>query len=88
MAQQRKSLSTPEIEAKIEADLAKMSVEEKVGQTCQITLDVLLKKDAEGKLIEPVEIDPAKVQEAIVEYGVGSVLNVGWKKKTFAWVNV
>ncbi|MCR9174020.1 MAG: glycoside hydrolase family 3 C-terminal domain-containing protein [bacterium] len=79
IAQNKKSLSTPEIEAQIEADLAKMSVEEKVGQTCQITLDVLLKKDAEGKLIEPVEIDPAKVQEAIVEYGVGSVLNVGWK---------
>ncbi len=79
---QNKSLSTPEIEAQIEEDLANMSLQEKVGQTCQITLDVLLKKDAEGKLIEPVEIDPAKVQEAIVQYGVGSVLNVGWKTIT------
>jgi len=79
LAQTNKSLSTPKIEAQVEADLAKMSIAEKVGQTCQITLDVLLKKDDDGKLIEPVEIDPEKVQEAIVKYGVGSVLNVGWK---------
>ncbi len=77
-AQNRKSLTTPEIEAQIEADLAAMSVEEKVGQTCQITLDVLLKRDAEGNVIEPIRVDPEKVKEAIVDYGVGSVLNVGW----------
>lgn len=78
VAQKNKSLTSPEIEAQIDADLATMSLEEKVGQTCQITLDVLLKRDAEGKVIEPIQVDPEKVKEAIAEYGVGSVLNVGW----------
>jgi beta-glucosidase len=77
-AQNRKSLTTPEIEAKIDADLAAMSLQEKVGQTCQITLDVLLKRDAEGNVIEPIRVDPEKVKEAMGKYGVGSVLNVGW----------
>lgn len=76
--QQIKSITTPEIEQKIEELLKSMSVGEKVGQTCQVTLDVLLKTDSEGKVIEPVSVDPKKVQEAIVQYGVGSVLNVGW----------
>lgn len=76
--QQKQSISTPEIERKIDEILQSMSVSEKVGQTCQVTLDVLLKTDSEGKVIEPVSIDPKKVQEAIVQYGVGSVLNVGW----------
>lgn len=78
LAQNRKSLTTPEIEAQIDADLAAMSTEQKVGQTCQITLDVLLKRDTEGNVIEPIRVDPEKVKEAMVEYGVGSVLNVGW----------
>lgn len=82
--QQPKSISNPEIERKIEELLNTMSVTEKVGQTCQITLDVLLKTDSEGKVIEPVAVDPKKVQEAIVQFGVGSVLNVGWHTLSLA----
>ena len=80
--QSSSSISTPEIEAQIDADLAKMTLEQKVGQTCQITLDVLLKRDAEGKVIAPIQVDPDKVKEAMVTYGVGSVLNVGWHTLT------
>jgi len=77
-AQKTQSITTPEIEKKIDEILKTMSVNEKVGQTCQITLDVLLKTDAAGKVIEPIAIDPEKVKVAITQYGVGSVLNVGW----------
>ena len=34
-----------------------MTPEEKVGQTCQITLDAILLKDSLKKLIEPHQID-------------------------------
>lgn len=75
---QGQSISSPDIEKKINALLVKMNLTEKVGQTCQITLDVLLLRDSLGNVIEPIRVDPKKVDEAIFEYGVGSVLNVGW----------
>ncbi|MEY3199718.1 MAG: hypothetical protein RJA13_1676, partial [Bacteroidota bacterium] len=56
----------PILESKITQLLAKMSLEEKVGQTCQITLDALLATDASGKVLEPLKIDPIKLKEAIV----------------------
>ena len=65
-----------EDEKKITALLNKMSVEEKVGQTCQITLDAILQKDESNKLVEPHQIDLEKLDEAINKYKVGSILNV------------
>ncbi len=65
-----------EDEKKISALLNKMSVEEKVGQTCQITLDAILQKDESNKLVEPHQIDLEKLDEAINKYKVGSILNV------------
>ncbi|MDA7578835.1 glycoside hydrolase family 3 C-terminal domain-containing protein, partial [Flavobacteriales bacterium] len=56
--------------------ISKMSIEEKVGQTCQITLDAILLKDSTNTLVEPHQIDENKLDKAIVEYNVGSVLNV------------
>lgn len=58
--------------------IAQMSIEEKVGQTCQITLDVISQTDAKGATLTPTTIDTAKLNEAILKYHVGSVLNVGW----------
>lgn len=66
----------PVVEQKISALMEKMSLEEKVGQTCQITLDAILKTDPTGKTIEPLSVDPIKLNEAIVNYKIGSVLNV------------
>ena len=54
-----------------------MSIEEKVGQTCQITLDVISKTVANGAVSAFCLIDTAKLNEAILKYHVGSVLNVG-----------
>lgn len=64
-------------ETKIEAILQQMSVEEKIGETCQITLDAFLKRDAKDQVIEPIQIDQSKLDEAIMTYHVGSILNVG-----------
>lgn len=67
-----------DIEKRIDILLNGMLTKEKVGQTCQVTLDVLLAKDTTGKNLEPMTFDKQKVREALVEYGVGSVLNVAW----------
>ena len=58
------------IEAKVDATLAKMSLDEKIGQMTELSIDVLGDwKDGEFFL------DPAKLHEAIAVYKVGSVLN-------------
>ena len=60
----------------IEALIAQMTIEEKVGQMTQINLDVV----CEGgiyKLVEPHHIEAPKLQEAITKWHVGSVLNCG-----------
>ena len=70
--------SDPVIEDRITEIISSMSVKEKVGQTCQITLDALFVRDKDGKVEAPGQIDPVKLKEAINEYGIGSILNVSW----------
>jgi len=67
---------SPEDEKKIDDLIRDMSIEEKAGQTCQITLDAILQKDSSNKLVEPHQIDLKKLDEAINKYRVGSILNV------------
>jgi beta-glucosidase len=62
----------------IETLISQMSIEEKVGQTCQITLDAIHQTDEKGQALVPTKIDKAKLKEALETYHVGSVLNVGW----------
>ena len=64
------------IESRINSLIETLTIEEKVGQTCQITLDALLIKDDKGTLLEPHQIDQQKLEEALLEYNVGSILNV------------
>jgi len=66
----------PSIEEKITLLLNDMTLDEKVGQTCQITLDAILLRDATGKVIEPIKIDEQKLNQAICQYKIGSILNV------------
>jgi len=61
----------PNNEAKITALLNQMTLEEKVGQMTQLTIDMVTSGDD-----QEVKIDDAKLQKAIVQYGVGSILNV------------
>ena len=57
--------------AEIEKLLNQMTIEEKVGQMTQLAIDMV----ATGK-DQKVEIDNAKLEKAVVKYGVGSILNV------------
>ncbi|WP_279167757.1 glycoside hydrolase family 3 N-terminal domain-containing protein [Muribaculum intestinale] len=62
--------SDPEIEAAVERTLSKMTLDEKIGQMTELSIDVLGDwKDGEFFL------DPQKLHEAIAVYKVGSVLN-------------
>jgi len=56
---------------KIEALLKRMTLEEKVGQMTQLTLGMIVTGQDQN-----IQIDPAKLEKAIVKYGVGSILNV------------
>jgi beta-glucosidase len=64
------------IEKRIDQIMNSMTLADKIGQTCQITLDAVLKTDATGRTIEPATIDPQKLKTAIETYKVGSILNV------------
>lgn len=59
-----------DVDAKVEALLSKMTIEEKAGQMTQVTVDLILKDDA------TTEIDKEKLRIAILEKNVGSILNV------------
>jgi beta-glucosidase len=69
-------ISSEQADVQIEALINSMTVEEKVGQTCQITLDVVAQFNGNTPT-DPAMIDKAKLKEALVEYKVGSILNVG-----------
>ncbi|MDD4490293.1 MAG: glycoside hydrolase family 3 N-terminal domain-containing protein [Paludibacter sp.] len=63
------------IDQKVENLLEEMTLEEKVGQMAQITLDVIGKGDDRYNSYEPFLIDTAMLRKAIVAYHVGSILN-------------
>ena len=70
---QRASRTAPEKNntQKIEDLLKRMTLEDKVGQMTQLAIGMVVSgRDQE------VKIDPAKLDKAIVKYGVGSILNV------------
>ncbi|MBI1194179.1 MAG: beta-glucosidase [Bacteroidetes bacterium] len=54
--------------------LQRMTLEDKVGEMTQLTLDMLCYGDP-YKLDEPVRLDPDKMHDALVELRVGSILN-------------
>ena len=56
---------------KIEALLKRMTLEEKVGQMTQLTMSMIVSGTDQN-----IQVDPAKLEKAIVKYGVGSILNV------------
>ncbi|MEP6741376.1 MAG: glycoside hydrolase family 3 N-terminal domain-containing protein [bacterium] len=56
---------------KIDALLQRMTLEEKVGQMTQLTISMIVSGQDQN-----IQIDPAKLDKAIVRYGVGSILNV------------
>ncbi|POY38537.1 beta-glucosidase [Solitalea longa] len=81
-------LTSADIEKKIDELLAKMSLEDKVGQMTQISIEILLKTES-GKVVEPHQLDLDKLSECIRTHKVGSILNVGGDAQTVAnWQGV
>jgi beta-glucosidase len=64
------------INKRADALLAKMTLEEKVGQMTQVTLDVVLKTGADGKAVNPLQIDTEKLKNAVLKHHISSILNV------------
>ncbi|HTD39680.1 MAG TPA: glycoside hydrolase family 3 N-terminal domain-containing protein [Mucilaginibacter sp.] len=69
LAQAQKHASV--LDKKVDVLIAKMTLEEKVGQMTEVTLDVVSKSNASSH-----QLDPDKLKEAIMKYHVGSILNV------------
>ncbi len=63
------------IDAKVKELIAQMTLEEKVGQMAQVTLDVLAEGPNRFSSNEPLVLDTIELRKAIVEYHIGSVLN-------------
>jgi len=55
----------------VAALVAKMTLEEKVGQMTQLELRLITKGDGDN-----IQIDQDKLEKAVVKYGAGSILNV------------
>ncbi len=56
---------------RIDELLKRMTLEEKVGQMTQLTIEMVISSRDQN-----TKIDPAKLEKAVVKYGVGSLLNV------------
>ncbi len=63
--------------ARVEALLGQMTLEEKIGQMTQLEIGMV----TSGQNQE-IRVDPAKLEKAVVRYGVGSVLNVNGQALT------
>jgi len=63
------------IEKKIDSIMSRMTLEEKVGQMAQFTVDVIGKGGNLYFSDEPFEVDPAMLDTVIGKYKVGSILN-------------
>ena len=55
--------------------MRKMTLEEKVGQMAQVTMDVITEGENQYVSNEPLELDQKLIRKALVEYKVGSILN-------------
>lgn len=76
-----------DIEAKVKDVMSGMSLDDKVGQMCEVTIDVVVSDSLKDG--EP-QIDPAKLKTAVEQYRVGSVLNtpIGQAQTPEVWYNI
>lgn len=76
-----------DIEARVKEIVSKMSLEEKVGQMCEVTIDLV---QCDTLINGQVELDPGKVDSIFNKYKVGSVLNVpmGFAQTPESWCRI
>jgi beta-glucosidase len=70
----KNEIRNDEIKLKVDELISKMTIEEKIGQMTQVTLQVISK--TEGTVDQKFSLDHDKLEEAIQKYHVGSILNV------------
>lgn len=68
------AVQQPHIDAQVAKLLSKMSLEEKVGQMTQLTLETVCDVDDSSGILRT---NPSKLYDVIVRHHVGSILNVG-----------
>jgi beta-glucosidase len=64
----------PRVEARVDSLLRRMTLEEKVGEMTQLTLTAVAK--TRGTATQRMQLDSAKLEEALVRRHVGALLNV------------
>jgi len=62
------------LKSEVKKLLDKMTIEEKIGQMTQVTIQTVSKK--QGNKDQHHELDLARLEEVVVKYNVGSLLNV------------
>lgn len=85
---EKEQITEYDFSAQADSIIAQMTLEEKVGQMCQITLGVLTSENSGHGHGKPVELDSAMVKLAFGKYKIGSVLNtVNSRAQTLKWWN-
>lgn len=64
-----------EMEKKVNGLLKEMTLEEKVGQMCQLTLNTVGEGPDVFTSFEPYKVDNERIKKAIIDYKIGSLLN-------------
>ncbi len=67
--------SESETDARVKEIISSMSLEEKVGQMTQITLDVIIHGENPQSMSGPIVLDTVVLNKAFKKYMIGSVLN-------------
>ena len=91
VVQDSSGTSVRNVESRIDSLLARMTVEEKVGQMTQLTLATVSKDAHEDNpdAVRDHELDPEKLRDIVVDHHVGSILNVtGQAFTTEHWADV
>lgn len=75
------------IESRVNEIVSKMSLEDKVGQMCEVTMDLVT---IDTLVNGEVQLDPGKVDSIFNKYRVGSVLNVplGYAQTPETWYRI
>ena len=82
----RTKTTDKQMEKKIDKLLAKMTLEEKVGQMTQLTLEAVAGQTSEDGWLK---LDTEKLEDAIVKHQVGSILNCGGQARSVDnWVEI
>lgn len=81
--------SDPDMESQIKKTLSKMTLEEKIGQMCELEIGQIL-TDSANQFPNPVVLDDAKLKKAFDTFKVGSILNVpqGMAQTPEVWYQV